>query len=495
MSRRPMTVRVFLAAAILALTVLPVATGSAAWLIERHRQEAEIQQRLRAATAYLTAHRERVSNDEKTAIFELKRRLQQLDFLAQFGVIDKSLTEKKAIGEQPIYTSPALEADALTAKSRGLTEEPKTVLPAGTDPKTSTSWRSENFTIPLGAPPKGAAIVGTLYYRPPDLTTRALFALAAAVLVLLAGLAITVWLAGRWIVKPLSRLSNEVDKIAGGDLAVAAPHTRISEVANVAAAIDGMATALGETGQQQAAADEARRFLVTAVAHDLRTPLFALRGHLEAIADELGDAAEHLARAKDRAASLERLIASLFTYARHDYAPQEPLLEDVLLGELISGIAAGFRRGAFLLDGDDDVAVVADRERLERVLENVFDNALRHSPPGIAVEVAWSERGSEVEVTIADQGPGIDADLLPQIFQPMVRGDRSRNSSSGGAGLGLTIAKRLIESQHGTIAARNRPDGGAEFTVMLRRAEPTDREAGSAIDVLDDGRTLPAGLS
>jgi signal transduction histidine kinase len=144
-----------------------------------------------------------------------------------------------------------------------------------------------------------------------------------------------------------------------------------------------------------------------------------------------------------------------------------------LLGELIGGIADGFRSYAFLLDGEDGLAVVADRERLERVLANVFDNALRHSPDGTAVEVSWYDRGSTVAVTVADRGPGIDADLLPQIFQPMVRGDRSRNSATGGAGLGLTIAKRLIESQGGTIAAKNRPDGGAEFTLTLRRAETT----------------------
>jgi signal transduction histidine kinase len=314
------------------------------------------------------------------------------------------------------------------------------------------------------------------------------------VLVLLAGLAITVWLAGRWIVNPLSRLSNEVDKIAGGDLAVAAPPSRISEVANVAAAIDGMAAALGESGQEQAAADDARRFLVTAVAHDLRTPLFALRGHLEAITSELGDPAEHLAKAQDRAASLERLIASLFTYARHDYAPQEPLLEIALIGDLIRGVAAGFRGGAFLLDGDDELAVVADRERLERVLANVFDNALRHSPPGAAVEVAWFERGSIVELTVADRGPGIDADLLPHVFEPMVRGDRARNAATGGAGLGLTIAERLIESQGGTIAAKNRADGGAAFTLTLGRAGLVDGNATSAMSSLDDGRSLPAAL-
>jgi signal transduction histidine kinase len=471
MSRRPVTVRVFLLVAVLALTVLPVASGTAAWFIERGRQDAGIQQRLDAATDYLTAHREGIARQEKDVILSIGPWLADRRLLAEVGLIDKRAIDKKSIGKQLLFSSTApLKAVPASTLPGEQKLKDTTIRSTATNPAPSTNWHAHNFVILIGAADPSAALVGTLYYRPADLTTRAFVALFAGVLVLLAGLAITIWLTGRWIVKPLARLSTEVDKIAGGDLTVSSPRSPISEVANVASAIGGMATALGESGQQQAAADEARRFLVTAVAHDLRTPLFTLRGHLEAIANELGDSAEHLAKAEGRAASLERLIASLFTYARHDYAPQEPLLEIALLGDLISRVAAGFHRDAFLLDGDDDLSVVADNERLERVLANVFDNALRHSPPGAAVEVSWCDRGATVEVTVADRGPGIDADLLPQIFEPMVRGDRSRNSATGGAGLGLTIAKRLIESQGGTIAAVNRRDGGAEFTVTLRRA-------------------------
>jgi signal transduction histidine kinase len=478
-TRRPVTVRVFL----LALTVLPVASGIAAWLIERERQAAGIQQRLDAATAYLAADPEGIAREEKDVIHSIKPLLAHLHLLAEFGLIDKRPTDKKTTGEHPLFSSTALKADPALTPTREQKLKDATIRSTGNASAPPSSWHAHNFVIPIGAANTNAALVGTLYYRSADLTIRAFVALFAGVLVLLAGLAITVWLAGRWIVKPLSRLSIEVDKIAGGDLAVASPSSPISEVANVASAIGGMATALGESGQQQAATDEARRFLVTAVAHDLRTPLFTLRGHLEAISTGLGDPTEHLARAEDRAASLERLIASLFTYARHDYAPQEPLLEVALLGELIGSVAAGFRHGAFRLDGDDALAVVADRERLERVLANVFDNALRHSPPGAGVEVAWCERGDRVEVTVADRGPGIDADLLPRVFEPMVRADRSRNSATGGAGLGLTIAERMIESQGGTIAARNRDDGGAEFTLTLKRAELIERELTPAFEI------------
>ncbi|MEY2430976.1 MAG: hypothetical protein QOC92_701, partial [Acidimicrobiaceae bacterium] len=107
-------------------------------------------------------------------------------------------------------------------------------------------------------------------------------------------------------------------------------------------------------------------------------------------------------------------ISSLFTFARHDYAPQEPLLEIALVGDIVIAVAAGCR-GDFRFDGDDDLPVVVDRERIERVLVNVFDNALGHGPPEEPVDVAWFERGSTVEVTVGDRGLGIDADLLPQL--------------------------------------------------------------------------------
>jgi signal transduction histidine kinase len=447
---------VFLLAAVLTLTVLPVASGTAAWFIERERQNADLQQRFHAAIAELRAQREGIALKDKDSLFRVDRRIASLHLVAQFGLIDKLAPPDKRKADSQVVP------------------DPKLVGPQQNKPKAPPpSWHAHDFVIPMGAARPAAAVVGTLYYPPASLTARAFVALVAGVLVLLAGLGVTVWVAGRWIVKPLSRLSLEVDKIAGGDLAVTPPRSPISEVANVAAAIDGMAHALGESGAQQAAADEARRFLVTAVAHDLRTPLFTLRGHLEAIANGIGDPAEHLAKAEQRAVSIERLIASLFAYARHDYAPQEARLADVVLGDLISRVAAGFHRDVFVLEGDERLKVVADEERLERVLANVVDNALRHSPPGSAVEVSWHERGSTVEVTVADRGPGIEADLLPQIFLPMVRGDRSRSSATGGAGLGLTIAKRLIESQGGAIAAENRAGGGAELTLRLPRAAAT----------------------
>ena len=147
------------------------------------------------------------------------------------------------------------------------------------------------------------------------------------------------------------------------------PRSRIGEVANVAQAVEGMTAALGESAQRRAEADEARRFLVTSIAHDLRTPLFALRGHLQAIGSRLGDPGMHLERAEARADALERLIGNLFAYTRDDYEQPAPRLEDVAVGELLQEVAAGLEHAArlgdntFDLDGDAILGVRVDRDR------------------------------------------------------------------------------------------------------------------------------------
>jgi signal transduction histidine kinase len=324
-------------------------------------------------------------------------------------------------------------------------------------------------------------LAADLYYQPASQAPPALVGLLAGVLVFLAGLAVAVWLAGRWMVTPLTRLSAQVDKVAGGDLVIAVPRSRIGEVANVAQAVEGMTAALGEAAQKRAEANEARRFLVTSIAHDLRTPLFALRGHLQAIRSRLGDPAVHLQRAEARADALERLIGNLFAYTRDDYTQPTPQLETIPVTDLLHEVTgslehtARLRHNTFELDGNQALAVIVDRERIKRALTNILDNALHYSPADAPIHVTWTTvNEASVEITVQDHGPGIDADLLPHIFEPGIRGTPAAGTPDEGAGLGLTIAKRLLEHQHATINARNHPSGGAAISLTLQSAPSAD---------------------
>jgi signal transduction histidine kinase len=472
MRRPPIRIRTFLLGTVLVLLVVPTLAGGAAWLIERDHQQADIQRRLSAAVAYLTSHRTEMK--EPASVHGFARLLDRLDLLSQLVIAGPS--EKSVL-----YVSPALEQGRQAKLARGKS--------AATAPAEANlaSWSDDQRLIPAGTSKSPATFATDLYYRPASRTTRALVALVSGIVVLLAGLAVAVWLAGRWMVAPLARLSAQVDKVAGGDLTIALPRSRIGEIANIAQAVEGMTDALGETAQRRAEADEARRFLVTSVAHDLRTPLFALRGHLQAIGSRLGNPAVHLERAEARADALERLIGNLFAYTRDDYAQPAPQLEAAPVADLLNEVVAGLehttrlRDNTFELEGDRTLGVIVDRDRVKRALTNILDNAVRYSPPGAAVHLAWAAADeSTVQITVQDHGPGIDPNLVPHIFEPGIRGTPAADSADHGAGLGLAIAKRLLEHQHATITAGNEPGGGAAISLTLRRAPLETREERSA---------------
>ena len=462
MTRAPIRIRTFILGTVVFLLLVPTLTGGAAWLIERNHQQAGTDKRLNTAFAYITSHRTQMQG--RASVQGFARLLDRLDLRAALVLIGPS-------SKSQLYISPAI--------AQGQDGKPRPGEKAAAAPaKPSTTWtRDRERLIEVGTPKSQLALVTDLYYRSASGATQALVGLVSGVVVLLAGLTVAVWLAGRWMVAPLASLSAQVDKVAGGELTIAVPRSRIGEIANIAQAVEGMTDALGETAQRRAESDEARRFLVTSIAHDLRTPLFALRGHLQAIGTRLGDPAVHLERAEARADGLERLIGNLFAYTRDDYAQPAPQLEVMLVKDLLQEVAAGLdhtthlRDNRFDLDGDETLCVTVDRDRIKRALTNILENALRYSPPGASIHVSWTATDeSAVQITIRDHGAGIDPKLLPHVFDPGIRGTTAADSLESGAGLGLTIAKRLLEHQHGTLTAHNEPAGGAVITLTLKRA-------------------------
>ena len=465
MRRAPIRIRTFILGTVLALLLVPTCAAGAAWLIERDHQQAGTRHRLNAAFAYLTSHRSEIQ--EPASVHGFASVLGRLDLLGQLVIAGPS--EKSQL-----YVSPSL---VQTQTSRAAKKAAAAKEAAGAPPGTSTgSLSGVRRLIPVG-PKSRATLVVDIYYRPASRATRALVALTTGIIVLLAGLAVAAWLAGRWMVAPLGRLSTQVDKVAGGDLTIAVPRSRIGEIANIAQAVVGMTGALGETAQRRSEAEEARRFLVTSVAHDLRTPLFALRGHLQAIRSQLGDPAAHLERAEARADALERLIGNLFAFTRDDYAQPAPQLERVAVTDLLQEVTAGLEHSTrlgentFDLDGDSALRVVVDRDRLKRALTNVLDNALRYSPRRAPIELRWvATDESTVRITVRDYGPGIEPELLPHIFEPGIRGTLAAGHPDTGAGLGLTIAKRLLEHQDAAITVQNHAGGGVGISLTLVRA-------------------------
>ena len=286
------------------------------------------------------------------------------------------------------------------------------------------------------------------------------------------------WFLARTVLRPMRMMTGAARRIAAGDLDFDLPPSRVREVAEVSAAFDAMGEGLRESVEQQAKLEEERRLFVSAMAHDLRTPLFALRGYLEGLGQGIADtpekAARYVAVCREKANALESLIADLFTYAHLEYLDQAPHREVMDLGTLLKTTVGGIRaqaeaKGVTLrLEGPETPCMLkGDGQLLGRVAENLLANALRHTPENGDIQVAWDREADRTTFSVSDNGPGIPPGDLPHLFVPTYRGEASRNRKTGGAGLGLAIARRIVRSHGGEITAANLEGGGAVFTVSL----------------------------
>jgi signal transduction histidine kinase len=342
-------------------------------------------------------------------------------------------------------------------------------------PRRSTGWQSwDGQKVVL---PGGAGLAAFLLPVIPAGTILTM-ALAAGLLALLPTLAGVAWFLERTFVRPLTALSRAARGIGQGNLAVHLPASRVREVAEVAGALEAMSAGLREAERRQASLEQERRLFIGAIAHDLRTPLFTLRAFLSGLKDGLATTPERAARyvevCQEKAEALERLIGDLFSYSRLEYLEQTPLQEALELSSLLRQAAESVQPQveakaiAVTLDGPIDPCPFAgDRQMLMRAVHNVLDNAVRHTPPGGHIHLRWTRVAGVLAIAVEDTGPGIAADDLPHLFTPLYRGEPSRNRHTGGAGLGLTIARRILRAHGGDLVAANGATGGAVFTATL----------------------------
>jgi two-component system phosphate regulon sensor histidine kinase PhoR len=226
-------------------------------------------------------------------------------------------------------------------------------------------------------------------------------------------------------------------------------------------------------------ADQVRRDFVANVSHELRTPLTAIRGYVEALADE-PQAAEDRARFLDviarHAARMERLVKDLLRLAaleaRQEAVEKAPCPIQGLLAGTVADLAPLIetRRQTVEIDVDPEAASIrTDAAKLQDAIRNLVENAVNYSPEGRRVRLEARPSGSMVAITVSDEGPGIPDSDLERIFERFYRVDKARSRESGGTGLGLSIVKHLVSLLGGRVWAANRPEGGAIFTISLPR--------------------------
>lgn len=221
--------------------------------------------------------------------------------------------------------------------------------------------------------------------------------------------------------------------------------------------------------------DSQRREMIANISHDLRTPLTSLHGYIETLLLkdrqlEAEQRREYLEIANAQSSQLIRLVSELFELAKLDSCETLLNVEAFSLAELVQDVVNRFRleaaRGGVELEMDCDPALpfaYGDIGLIQRVLNNLIENALRHTRRGGRVRVSLSTDSRHIRVEIADTGCGIPEEELPHIFDRFYRLDKSRRTSARHAGLGLAIAKRILDLHHGTIWARSRSGEGAVF--------------------------------
>jgi len=262
----------------------------------------------------------------------------------------------------------------------------------------------------------------------------------------------------------------------------AAPVAR-DEIALLEAAIGAMQSRIELQLERLREADRMRRELVSNISHDLRTPLSNIQGYVETVllrADRLDAAAreQHLRTALRHADLLGKRIADLFQLSTLDAGRVAPVLEAFCLAELLQDVVAGYRleagrRGVRIeLDAGSQLTTLvrADIRLIERVLQNLVDNALRHTPAGGAVTLGLAPRDGRVEVSVRDTGTGIAQEDLPHIFERYWRGEQAGAAPlapGSSAGLGLAIVQRIVELHGSAVQVRSAPREGACFLFGL----------------------------
>lgn len=276
------------------------------------------------------------------------------------------------------------------------------------------------------------------------------------------------------VTRSLRSLTAAARSISDGDLDVRVEAASPTEVADLAASFNDMAEELGR-------AEERRKQLTADVAHELRSPLTNILGHLDAIEDGVIDPTpDQIEIITSEAARLSHLVDDLQTLAALD---EEALVLDLrptdvcdLIDRSIGARSSRAReRGVTVVrDGACRGPVPVDGTRIDQIVGNLLDNALEHTPDGGVITVDVDDGPDLVTIGVGDTGPGIDPDLLPRVFDRLSRADAARGPDDRGRGLGLAIAQGLARAHGGDLTAENVPGAGARFALILRRsASPT----------------------
>jgi signal transduction histidine kinase len=296
-------------------------------------------------------------------------------------------------------------------------------------------------------------------------TNRALSlaALGAAVIALLVGVVLA-----RNLTRPLRDLTLAIQAMTAGELKQEVPVRSADELGTLTQAFNRLSADLARS-------HELRRQMTADIAHELRTPLTVIRAYIDGLCDgTFKPTPTRFAAMQAETQHLQRLVEDLRTLSLADAGELPMQRVPVSCGALLERLAAAYAPQA----GARDIAlpvsiepelpdIIVDPERMIQVLGNLVTNALRYTPSGGRIALSARRQGATVALAVQDTGAGITPDALPHVFDRFYRGDPARSQQDGESGLGLAIAKSMVEAHGGKIEARSEPGQGTTFTVLL----------------------------
>lgn len=317
-------------------------------------------------------------------------------------------------------------------------------------------WRQARMRIPAVA--VSARLSDGTWLNAETLLPRpALWALPTLVstLALAAATLVVVLFTVRRITRPLSQLADAADRLGRGETVPMLAESGPEEVRRTTRAFNAM-----QDRVNRFVSDRTR--MLAAISHDLRTPLTTLRLRAEFVDDpEIRD------KIVETVEEMSRMTEATLAFAREDAAEEESHLTD--LSALVRAVADDFQDlgHPISVDGPERLDLTIRPVALRRALRNLVENAVRY---GGTARLRLRETPAEVAIAVEDEGPGIPADKLAEVFEPFVRLETSRNQETGGVGLGLAIARTIVRAHGGELTLANRPGGGLVATIVLPRA-------------------------
>lgn len=272
----------------------------------------------------------------------------------------------------------------------------------------------------------------------------------------------------RTLIHPLQELTQAAQNIAAGELGQKVQVHSKDEIGQ-------LATAFNQMSEEVAKSNQLRRQMTADIAHDLRTPLTVIAGYVESMRDGvLQPTTERLTLIYTEIEQLQNLVGDLKLLSMADSGELPLHPQAISPKSLLERAAAPFQHRAdrqnihVSIQADEALPPIrVDEDRMMQVFGNLISNALRYTPSGGDIQLTAQQNDGQVVLTIADNGSGIAAEDLPYVFDRFYRGDKSRTTEAGESGLGLAIAKALVEAHHGTITAKSAPGQGTAIDITI----------------------------